>query len=470
METNKPYDVIVVGGGIGGAGVAALLACKKKRVLLIEPIKRIGGRCSSYEKDGFMTPTYVHAFARVDRGPCEELAKAIGTSIRWGRENIAYFYLEDREIKVRVNGNLSNANLARQAGIPISELVRMGSKIALEWLFKKAQFDKDKNELDIRSWLLKYTQNPNIHALTACISMGSFCVPYWESSMLEFIEIVKGIRKAGACGYPMEECGSIPGAYMERFYKFGGEFRQGRVKRILVEDGQAKGVEMKDGEIIEAPMVISNIGVKPTVLDLVGEEHFDAKYIDSVKKMSHSWSAIVVKAALDRKVTTMKACMCMPTLDPVAYYQKLERGELPDEMNMWVTAPSNLSPDLVPQGKQLLCAGAPVPFRPGVDWKPWVERCFETVERRFPEMKGHILWKDAVTPDQIDKWVGKEGAVIGLAQKIGQVGKDRPSIQSPIGGLLFVGSDVGQQEVGVELAAKSAMQCAETVESYCRNY
>ncbi len=464
MTNNKKYDVIVIGGGVGGTGVAELLSKKGLKVMLVEPIKYLGGRCSSYEKDGFKVPTYVHAFARVDRGPCQDLARQIGETIQWGRESTAVFMLKDREIHSNIAGGPAQLNVIREAGIPFSEVMKVGFRVTKDFVFNKKKWDKDLEELDVRSWLLKYTDNANIHALAACVSTASFVVPYWEAAMGEFVQIVKDIRKAGACGYPMGECGDIAETYVEAFKKFGGDFRQERVSRIMVEDNCVKGVELKDGEKIEAPVVISNTGIKPTVLNLVGEDHFDGGYIDYVKELKHSWSGLVVKVALEQKITDMKACMYMPSDDPVDYYENVKRGVLPDEMNIWVTAPANMSPSLAPPGKQLLCAGSPVPYIPGMDWKPWVERSFQTLEKLFPDIPKYTLWKDSVTPEQINKWVGKEGTVIGIAQCTGQVGKDRPSIESSIDGLYFVGSDVGKQAIGVELAAESAMRCANLVE------
>lgn len=52
------YDFIVVGAGFAGATVAAEVAKKDKKVLIIEKRDHIGGNCYDYEKDGILIHKY----------------------------------------------------------------------------------------------------------------------------------------------------------------------------------------------------------------------------------------------------------------------------------------------------------------------------------------------------------------------------------------------------------------------------
>ena len=47
------YNVIVIGAGVGGLGVAALLSKQGRKVLLLEQSERVGGCCSTFEKNGY---------------------------------------------------------------------------------------------------------------------------------------------------------------------------------------------------------------------------------------------------------------------------------------------------------------------------------------------------------------------------------------------------------------------------------
>jgi prolycopene isomerase len=49
------------------------------------------------------------------------------------------------------------------------------------------------------------------------------------------------------------------------------------------------------------------------------------------------------------------------------------------------------------------------------------------------------------------------------------VAGDRPAIRSPIPGLYFAGDGAGARGIGTELAAQSAIECAEIIENDFKN-
>lgn len=62
------------------------------------------------------------------------------------------------------------------------------------------------------------------------------------------------------------------------FEKNGGTIiRNCKVDKILVENGTTTGVDTSEGTFY-APVVVSSSGIQPTILKLVGEEHFDKTY------------------------------------------------------------------------------------------------------------------------------------------------------------------------------------------------
>ncbi len=53
-----------------------------------------------------------------------------------------------------------------------------------------------------------------------------------------------------------------------------------RIKRIVIQDGSARGVEMDDGTILEARAVLSTIDPQQTFINLVGEEHLEGEFVE----------------------------------------------------------------------------------------------------------------------------------------------------------------------------------------------
>ena len=63
----------------------------------------------------------------------------------------------------------------------------------------------------------------------------------------------------------------------------GGELRTAvEPKRIIIEEGAAKGVELEDGRVFEASKaVVSTIDTHQTFLKLVGEENLDKEFVEA---------------------------------------------------------------------------------------------------------------------------------------------------------------------------------------------
>ncbi len=92
------------------------------------------------------------------------------------------------------------------------------------------------------------------------------------------------------------------------------------------------------------------------------------------------------------------------------------------------------------------------------------------LETLYPGLEKHMLWWDAVRGASVKGFSGRyQSDIIGLAQIVGQVGPDRPPVESPLAGLFHVGSDVGQDNIGTELAAESALRAADIVRDFLQS-
>jgi len=117
---------------------------------------------------------------------------------------------------------------------------------------------------------------------------------------------------------------------------------------------------------------------------------------------------------------------------------------------------------VAPQGKQLLTACLFVPFG-FKNISGLSEAVLDTMERLLPQLRKHIMWIDMSTPADLDKWVGEDGAIVGVAQTVQQSGDNRPDVVTPIENLYLCGAEAGGWGVGTELAIASAMAVSKLI-------
>lgn len=93
-------DVLILGAGIGGSALGALLACRGYKVRILERNAFVGGRCVSYRKEGFTIDVFVHMFGRCEKGPYGEILRRAGRTdtLRWWHASPVskpLFFLDD---------------------------------------------------------------------------------------------------------------------------------------------------------------------------------------------------------------------------------------------------------------------------------------------------------------------------------------------------------------------------------------
>ena len=165
--------------------------------------------------------------------------------------------------------------------------------------------------------------------------------------------------------------GSLPEALERSIVAHGGEVRLKHVvKRIVVEEGRAVGVELRSGEVLRARVVLSNLDKPATFERLVGAEHLPAAFLDDVRAIEHkgAWVHLLFKldglpeyggewATLNRDVYARFGGAMVPDPEQMqASFEACERGELPSHVPIAFQIPTIVDPSLAPEGFHIASA------------------------------------------------------------------------------------------------------------------
>jgi phytoene dehydrogenase-like protein len=104
---------------------------------------------------------------------------------------------------------------------------------------------------------------------------------------------------AGAWGWVHGGMGGVSSALASAARAAGATIRAGApVRRVLIRDGRATGVELEDGETIEARRVVSNAHPITTYRELVGEQHLPDEVVRDVRRFRTRSGSVKVNVAL----------------------------------------------------------------------------------------------------------------------------------------------------------------------------
>ena len=307
-----------------------------------------------------------------------------------------------------------------------------------------------------------------------------FILPFWQVSAGEALHCFRAMAFDNSLSYPRGGSIAIPSTYVRLAEARGAEVRVGTgVRRIVVTDGRVQGVELEDGTVLPASIVVSTSSLRTTVMRLVGPAAFPEAYVERVRRIRGSYIAVQAKIGLKKElvgagaicggVGEMAAGDLMSVSQPELerMFDALMEGRVPPIVPFYCPVPTNFDPALAPPGHQLLtaCAVAPTSDVALTDPAPaWEEAMLRALRRVVPGLDEHAVFIDSFSVDFIEKWIGKEfGPAVSTAQTPEQVGKNRPPVHSPVRGLYFAGCNAGARGVGTELAAASAMECVDRV-------
>ncbi|MCK5784215.1 MAG: NAD(P)/FAD-dependent oxidoreductase, partial [Desulfobacterales bacterium] len=443
----ETYDVIVIGAGFGGSTCAALLAKRGLKVLLLEKNAKAGGKAMPFSKNGFTYNGWAIIAAPIQENMFEKVL------IELEMENEVELVTPDGS-----GGSIyKNPEGTYVPMPPMDAEAGPDPEIIFDWLGVEA--DKRENALNamtaitlmppqdidrlddttFEEFLKPYDIPEPVYAyLLSLMHDMCFVAPVDAVAASEAVQTLQSIFLRSGGLFARGGIGRVAETFARAVEENNGKVIMGaRVEKIIVEQGKVTGVSTNKGNF-NASIVVSNAGIQPTALKLVGEEHFDRSYINYVKELVPSVGLPGIRYFLDKKVIqpAFGAIFSNNSYWTMDSYLKAAAGEMPEDIGVLYEVPSNYDEGAAPEGKQVILAAVWGPaegLSTKEDMKPWWDKCEEIMFNAFPDLPAHIerrepyssrdvsvLTRDRVLPNQ-------GGECIGLAQVVGQGGGRKPS-------------------------------------------
>lgn len=429
----KQTDVVIIGAGLAGLSLGALLANSGRSVTVLEKASAVGGRMRVVEKDGFLLDWGIHAMLNAGDSTIVQVVRKTGGRLHVRPAGMC-IALEGR-FEQLVAENLLFQLMGTQP-ISVSDV----GKIAWRLIRNRKEELRRLRGMSLQEWVDEVKPGPRLERMIRAIGIGLFAVEdisnasAWECAKF----LGRAMSSGHALGYPAGGWQAVLEALRRPIENSeGGEIKlRSRVEEIDVRDGRASGVRLAGGEKTKAKTVVWAAPVQGLPSALPG----NALGEDEKKKMKgiRSTYGVNIDFALERPVTRERRCIA--TLEPPTLG--------------WFV--SNIEPSTAPRGHQLLTVFSPI------SPENWCDRGFRKARRAalretyigmFPEIDKYLMWERPL-----------DTLVNAARGDTGQTRKLRPghSVEG-LEGLLLVGDSTAGDGFGGEIAADSVLRALNLV-------
>ncbi|HQB29182.1 MAG TPA: NAD(P)/FAD-dependent oxidoreductase [Syntrophales bacterium] len=456
------YDVIVVGGGIAGLGVAAIVSAETgRKVLVLERFPITGGRMMSYEglpEEGWRIDTGLHFVELGEKSCCTALNARVGKEVAWAP------FSESVDIW---NGE-TFVNIAEL--VPMTKEDRNAFAGILAGISK--MIDGDIELWDNRSfeeWMTEHIPQPAVREVFTDLGMIMTTIPNaidMAAGEVLYIarENLRKTRQVLQASYPVDGMEGITRGLVEAILENGGEIRTHcEVQEVLIENGRAAGVRVpskshpyqEEFRIMETESLLADrVVCALPIYSLSRIIDFDPR----TSPLPRWWLKRITD--IRNEITGLVGFMiglAEPVVDPgkrcFLTALKTKHAGLPFQ----AFPASNFSDRVAPPGKQLLHTDIVCEHADASD-KFKRERIlnllWKDVKEMFPGIERKLEWKLPYYVDGCD----------GLARQPGLVGNFKPALKAPgIPNLYFAGDTWLGRGLAINSAARSAMTCADLI-------
>lgn len=442
---DNQYDAIVVGAGHNGLVCSALLAKAGKKVLVLEANSQVGGAAITREfTDGYSVSACAHLLYQLQ----PEVRKDLKLTTRLASENMTTIALsedgnhlrlragsvegvsdEDAEQYRRFNKRMTRfAELLRKyfnkppprlGTKNFKDLLTLGQLgLDLRMLGKEEMREFLRLiGMNIHDEVTERFESPLLRgAVSLDAVLGTHLGPRSPNTIMTYLYRLAGDH--GRNSMPAGGMGSVSNELAQAARNAGVTIRTSMpVKRIVIDNGRATGVETESGDRFESLMVISNADPKTTLMKLVGARHAETGFARRVSHLRAKGNAAKLHLALDGLPTieglSKKDFAERMVIAPSEHYVErafnpAKYGESSPQPVFEITFPSFRDETLAPTGKHVMSAVvqyAPYALKGG--WTDTAKADFmrailSTLAKTMPDIEQRITASELLTPADIE--------------------------------------------------------------------
>ena len=499
-----PWDVIVIGSGMGGMACAAALAKYGKRVLILEQHYVAGGFTHTFSRKGFKWDVGVHCIGEM--GPRDLPGKLLSWlsdgNIKWesmGETYETFHFPNDFTIKFPNTWRKFRAVLVER--FP-EERVAIQTYFDLIWkvsnnakpFFALRVMPKWVDKVGSKffktvEWWSKTTAEV-LDQLTANARLKAVLTAQWgyygstpsKSSFGIHALTVRHFWNGG--WFPVDGAETLANNLLKTVQDAGGEtLVRASVNEVIVRKGRAVGVRMANGEEFFAPKIVSAAGALATVERLIPEEHRESKWGLDIRSLRQSPPHVCLYLGFEGDVMAAGA-----TKSNQWFFESWDNEisdwdvSKPDSEApvLYMSFPSLKDPKHVP-GPERRQTGEVVTFVPWEAFAKWEktrrgnreaeymafkkdieDRMTAQLKRHVPELMKLVKYQELSTPLSTTFFTrAPQGAIYGLEATPRRFTSSNLRTRTPIKNLYLAGGDVAT--LGVTGALVGGILAAGTI-------
>jgi len=485
-------DAIVIGSGIGGLVAASLLARYGKDVLVCESHGIAGGAAHSFSRQGFQFDSgpsfYCGLSDRHSLNPLRQVLDVLEESVpAVAYDPLGHYHFPEGTFPVYGNGQRYRSAVAQITPQGAKELEQFERRLLkLYQGLRGIPTIALRADLNLIPLLLgRYLPSlwqllPQLGIINSSVGqiMDRTVRDRWVRRLIDLeCFLLSGLKAAGTIApevafmlgersnsiidYPIGGSGAIVDALVRGLKRWSGQLRLGaHVEQILLENGRVTGVRLRKGEIISAPIVISNATIWDTYSKLLQPEDLPPEYrrqalaTPAVESFMHLHLGI--KADGLENLTGHHVVVHSSDVDIAT----------PGNTCM-ISIPSVWDPTLAPAGHHVIHAYTLEPFTGWERDRAYAQKkearsqpLFRALERIIPDLRQRIVLQLIGTPLTHAHYLRRDRGTYGPAIAAGQ--GMFPGPRTPIPGLYRVG-DSTMPGIGVPAVAASGIFCANSL-------